>query len=664
MSGNAVAAPLQVQPERKSLTWPLLANVPAIASLIAALMIIQRGCENEWTPDLYVLLGLIGAASAYFLWKARANLWKAVSSVSMAAVLLLAIAGATAIGTFIPQNEVPQVLEQRYGEAGAEWIDRLSFVDVFGSFWFTGLMSLLAVSLLIVILRRKFWRAPQWGFVLSHGGMILLLGGAVAGNVFGQRGMLNLKKGKPAERVEGRERSGARTGSFDLGFAVTLEAFDIEKYPDEYRLYVYTQKQGAHKPALERSLKAQQATSWTKVAGGKTRFRVSEYYPEIDLREVWTESKDASASSAARVQLDGNERWLAAGADPVTVGAAQVEFANEANSANWIERTSKPAPPKHFIDGEGGPMEVKIGETYTVPGTPRKFKVTEFLRDFSWDVEAKRAVSRTEEYKNPALCVEELAEGAKPVWLFMNMPGHGRKPTDLDLKYRCVFSTAPIAHLIRIDAQAKDIAYASGGKEVLRRPFELGRAEAIALTGKDALTLKLAVSEVLAHGSPSQVARNLSKEPKNPGVKLEIAAEDGATREKYLVGKEGAMYELAPGVKLIFEPKEGGVKSYRSHVAISRDNQVVGRATIMVNDPLTCGGYTFYQSSYDRSSQNVSEPDISGLKVIRDPGLGTVYIGMIMISLGVAFIYYVRPRLLRGSAGVRAGGDRTEEVPA
>jgi cytochrome c biogenesis protein ResB len=69
--------------------------------------------------------------------------------------------------------------------------------------------------------------------------------------------------------------------------------------------------------------------------------------------------------------------------------------------------------------------------------------------------------------------------------------------------------------------------------------------------------------------------------------------------------------------------------------------EVVKEATIAVNAPLSYGGYEFYQSDW-----RASDLDYSGLKIVRDPGLGLVYAGMIMLSAGVIFVFYIRPRIV------------------
>jgi cytochrome c biogenesis protein ResB len=105
-------------------------------------------------------------------------------------------------------------------------------------------------------------------------------------------------------------------------------------------------------------------------------------------------------------------------------------------------------------------------------------------------------------------------------------------------------------------------------------------------------------------------------------------------------GGREAGCRLNENLILIFENKKGEPRAYRSQVSIIENEKVVAQTTIAVNSPFAHGGYEFYQSGWD--AKNL---DYSGLKVVRDPGLNVVYAGMIMISLGVLFVFYVRQRL-------------------
>lgn len=126
---------------------------------------------------------------------------------------------------------------------------------------------------------------------------------------------------------------------------------------------------------------------------------------------------------------------------------------------------------------------------------------------------------------------------------------------------------------------------------------------------------------------------------KKPVAEVEIRT--GAKVEKHFL--RGAMpFDLGNGEVLVFQPKPDEVKSYRSDVSVIFEGEPVKRDVISVNDPLSFGGYRFYQSGFRRE-----DPKYSGILVVKDPGLGVAYIGFLMICLGAIGKFYVQPWLQR-----------------
>lgn len=87
-------------------------------------------------------------------WETAVLFWRWLRRMSTALLLLFALAIASVIGTFVPQEPViaSTVAQWRDGTAGpgaavAGVFDALGFFDVFGSWWFLGITALLFVSL-------------------------------------------------------------------------------------------------------------------------------------------------------------------------------------------------------------------------------------------------------------------------------------------------------------------------------------------------------------------------------------------------------------------------------------------------------------------------------------------------------------------------------------
>lgn len=131
-----------------------------------------------------------------------------------------------------------------------------------------------------------------------------------------------------------------------------------------------------------------------------------------------------------------------------------------------------------------------------------------------------------------------------------------------------------------------------------------------------------------------------AKEMKNPAAVLEVTI-DGMPRETSLLLAERHDFTPIPGGVLVFERREDEVKAFRSEVTATA-GAVQRKAVVSVNDPFDFNGWTFYQVNFDPK-----DPSYSGLEAVHDPGVQWVFLGFGLISLGVAYMFYVENRLKR-----------------
>jgi ResB-like family protein len=85
--------------------------------------------------------------------------------------------------------------------------------------------------------------------------------------------------------------------------------------------------------------------------------------------------------------------------------------------------------------------------------------------------------------------------------------------------------------------------------------------------------------------------------------------------------------------------------SYESRVRIEETDGTTSEHLISMNHPLHHRGYIFFQASFVEG-----QPMMSILSVSRSPGLPLVYLGTALVSLGVAWMFYVKPWLVRRQA--------------
>jgi cytochrome c biogenesis protein ResB len=133
--------------------------------------------------------------------------------------------------------------------------------------------------------------------------------------------------------------------------------------------------------------------------------------------------------------------------------------------------------------------------------------------------------------------------------------------------------------------------------------------------------------------------------PAETPAQVEIEIRRGAEVGKHrFAAQDGEPLQLPDGRSVLVYELKNDVKDYRSRLAVLEGDRKVLEKTIEVNDPLSYGGYVFYQSNYRKE-----DPTYSGIQVVRDPGLSMVWAGFLMLCAGVIVIYYARPR--RPAAG-------------
>ncbi len=89
-------------------------------------------------------------------------IYRALRSVRTGIVLLILLGLASAVGTLVLQRPLtdPEQLERTYDPETLVWLDRLGLTDVFHSWWFVALMTLLALNIILASLERfpTVWR--------------------------------------------------------------------------------------------------------------------------------------------------------------------------------------------------------------------------------------------------------------------------------------------------------------------------------------------------------------------------------------------------------------------------------------------------------------------------------------------------------------------------
>lgn len=130
-----------------------------------------------------------------------------------------------------------------------------------------------------------------------------------------------------------------------------------------------------------------------------------------------------------------------------------------------------------------------------------------------------------------------------------------------------------------------------------------------------------------------------SNNPNNPAVEIRVSR-NGEDETRWLFAKYPNAHSSQGKFPLEAQYKFGSsgyIKDYKSKLWIEDEGVRILTKTIEVNDPLLYDGYHFYQTSYD--DKNLSW---TGLQVVKDPGIPTMYVGFSMLCVGVTLDLYSR----------------------
>lgn len=530
----------------------LAGSIGGAVALTVALALYERILPTTW---LAVSLALAAAALAIL---GRRAVHRTLTSLPFAVAILFVIGTLVILGTFVPPKH-------------AHGIRSFLALD---SFHFRALFAILALSLAFIAIRPR----ASWGLRLAHAGVIVLLVGGLAGRLWGLKGTMDLREGVTATRFtddQGRP--------VDLGFGVRLDRFEVDRYPTEYRLYVYR-----HDLEMVASLGIEASKRWTAIEGTNRSFRVKGVYPDFVVR---TELRD-DPEGAPILRFDGgilNDRDVLVADQGRTV----YRFAWELDEKNPPVATTS-QPERHELALENQTVEVHTGATYRIGAVD--VGVLEYLPDFAYDREEKRAYSKSPLPANPALRVRVED---KERWLFAARPGDG-------LVYTYRPPQEPAEREVLFVGRAREILEYRFGDLVGRRPFT--------------------TEEVRERAVEFSYPATASDQWRLPVLEIEL---DGGETGFVSEGEPVAFDE-----RVLVLDRKPDIKAYRSRVTVDGEAK-----TIEVNQPLVRNGFHLYQANY-----KPEDPTWSGIQVVKDPGLWTVYAGMALICLGLVQAFYLRRR--------------------
>lgn len=571
-------------------------------------------------------------------------LYRFLASLKLAVLLLVMLMAVLAAATYY---------ESVYDARTAQHL-------VYGSAWFAGFLFLLGVNVFCAAAVRYPWKFHQVGFLVTHSGILVILAGSFVTMLWGVDGQMALTEGQSGSTV-----------ALDRPVLRVLQGGTARELDAEFR---WDPPREGHEFRVP-------------LAGGVTAV-VDRYYHQA-AEEV--EYLPGDGPPAVQVRLEGQRasvrQWLTPASGTLALGPARLRFRQAASDEQvraFLEARPGAGRGQLQVLVKGEPQALDVSSLGTEPASLPQGHTVRLLRYLPHAVVREdRLVSLDDDPVNPAIEVEfQDREGNSETWLFLAaMPDlasrSGRRGKPLDV--RGLYTFAPEEP----SKSSLDLVLAPDG----RVHYRLGSGRTgVAEPGRELATgwmdfrfrldrvLPGAVAETrfreleLANGQegPGEAIRlrfegALDPSPRwlRPGDGVEVQPASGAPfqvaygRRSVDVGFQVRLAKFEVG----YDPGTRNPASYRSTVEVEG---LDGPQVIQMNEPLKRNGFTFFQSSFQEAE---GQPTVSIFSVARDPGIGLKYLGSLMLVLGVATHFYLRPYLIRRAHEAAVARARVEEDP-
>lgn len=586
-------------------------------------------------------------------------LFRFLSSIRLAIPTLATLAIVVGWGT---------ILESRYGANYARWA-------IYEQPWFWVLLGLIGLNVLFAALSRIPYQRRHTGFVITHLGILILLGGSFMTAQWGIDGTLRLTEGSQGQSV-------------DLPNLV-FEAVSGEVY---------------RKVRLPRGLTVldeRDLADATRELPFSLRLKRLLPFAEVDV-EMRDDPQNPQQGTVVGFMLKSPmfqvAEWLHTRIRPEErMGPALfrlIEGELPAPQAVKARTKLRPAPPS----AEGALVVLRVANGELVKKIPLSQLQKQAAEVDSVKIHLVRAYQRAivsanhltegdEGKLNPALELNLEVGGQKNREVaYANFPQfslHKEGLGGLRFEYQLAGPSVPEAtapaqdHDVAGDGEPRaatnliefavspaseqvGVRLLKAGQEVLRQTVSAGEAIQTPWMGM-VLTLGSIQRGVVPADRVLEIEPQ-EKEPLPPGALQVAIADRGASREVWL--REGESREVTVGespmhlrfgsdhFNLPFRlrlqkfiktdyPGSSLAQEYESHVEVDSTS---GIQVISMNQPLKRDGYTLYQASYELGP---GRPTVSILSVNRDPGRFWKYLGSLVMSLGIVIYTLHRSRLAR-----------------
>jgi hypothetical protein len=522
--------------------------------------------------------------------------------------------------------------------------------DLYGSWWFNVLLGLLMANLVACTVIRKPWRFWQWGFLVTHSGVLTLMIGAGVSFNWKIYGHMEIPEGGAADafQVEGERELVVTSGE------------DEKRHPLDLNPYVRS------KPGRLLALPA-----------GLGALRVDEYVPNVAFERVYEPSPrgkfDVIELKTYLAERPVGGQYLRQGE---VGGNPQITFvylgAEEGLHRNLTAPSGELGALVVTMDGETKSIDARESLGKPVPVGRRVVTIREVFRSLTIGQGGRPEENPGDPDGNPAVVFDVAKEGAtESYYAYTLQPEHSpmRKGSGMHQAGGPDF-TAEFRFVPRI-SRMWIFAFPEGLRYVLTTlkgpsisgplaPGERVKHPVMPMDFRIEVARRIQNAELTVH--PEEVRKG---RPPNPALRVSGTGKAAGHSDWLMLG-ESTQLTLPKGSAIVrFAPKvysnlglsvelvrfknpphegTGSASKFESDLRLHEtETGAVVTGTTGVNYPFSHKGWSFYQSSFNDKIRPVT----STLQVSYDPGKPVLYLGCIMVVSGTVFMLFLKPLLLR-----------------
>jgi len=609
------------------------------------------------------------------------------ASVELTVILLAAIGLACIIGTLIPQADsvggspenVYLFYVNRHGPHLHVVFNTLSLYRLYSSWWFSALLAALTMNMIVCGFRRLRRRWRQVGFLLTHLSIVFLLAGVLVG-LNRRGGTMQIFEGEQSDTLysgggppvpnsldQARQLANSMPAAdsrppIRLHFALHLDDFELRRHREPLDTIAVQSAHGgpihSYNMAFQKKIPRAAGEPWDIEILDTTPVR------RRVLRVV--ENTTGTLEPAIEIEFvahgERHSDWVFARGDRwrrVLTDEVEIEY-HRSSSRGQLERllgeravaTTVTADCIEVtgLQADATTLPLRLAAEQPIFGTSLTLTVLRFVPHWQMDLETRQIISASPERRNPAVQVR-VRQGSTSAtqWLFSRVPSfHGQSILPgVPMQLRFIEADLRRPHFLRV------LAADDSGERFVQRFLNGQIAEMVAAvpgrriapTGEVEVTLvrwlEHAAIESEEQEDLDHFLAHLRIRHRATGRTEEIEAPSGEV--------------LTHGRLRLLLDREYPIDQFISHVRVVENGQTVLNKTVQMNDPLKYRGYTFYQSSYDVEADAASRYTVLSAK--RDPGVGLIYLGFAMLTLGLVIVFYVNPWVGRRTKEVGSNGE-------